>query len=249
MKIQACGMTHPGCARPNNEDAVALPGLVMVDQSENSVHVSPTKRPALFAVIDGLGGHRCGEEASRLVAHSLLELAQKIHSVRDLEVGLESINQRLFSEMGMDERRRGYGAVAAGVVFDVDSAFIFNLGDARVYEYSNGYAVLMSSDQRIPGSNAVTQSFGGREEYKAIIPKITEHTIDGSLRFLICSDGLWESVDLPSLEKCLAIEELRSAAEQLMDEALKANASDNVSLVVIDIEVGLFAGESFMTIS
>lgn len=238
MKIQAFAITHPGCVRHNNEDSVALPGCVMVDQSEIPVRAAPSSRPALFAVVDGLGGHRCGEEASRLVAHSLLELAPKIHSVYDLEIGLESINERLFSEMGMDERRRGYGAVAAGVAFDDDSAFIFNVGDARVYEYSNGYAILISADQRIPGSNAVTQSFGGREDYKAILPKITEHKIVGSLRFLICSDGLWESVELPLLERCLAIEALESAAEQLMGEALKANASDNVSLVVIDIDGG-----------
>ena len=68
-------MTHVGLLRTRNEDTVVIPGLFSVGSLPTliTVRYPVATEPLAFAVIDGMGGHRGGQEASRLVAQHLLE--------------------------------------------------------------------------------------------------------------------------------------------------------------------------------
>jgi serine/threonine protein phosphatase PrpC len=229
-------MTNPGCVREKNEDSIALPGLVIVGTSDDPISVVQAHSPSLAAVIDGLGGHRNGALASRTVAHLLLDLVETFTGPGDIEAGLDSINNSLFRSMEGNDSLSGYGAVAAGVVVSGDEVFVFNLGDARVYEYTENYAVLASVDQRVPGTNMVTQALGGSQSYRPVSPNIWSRALQRQMRFLICSDGLWGSVEFSTIEESLSIKDSRAAVAALMHAALTSDADDNVSLVVLDID-------------
>ncbi len=235
MRARAAAMTHPGCVRARNEDAVVLPGLVLVDRTENPVCVDLVDAPLPFVVIDGLGGHGGGDRASRSVALSILDDARKLRDGDGVAAALDRANSALYEAMRIDPSTRGFGAVAAGVIVAADQIVLFNIGDARVYEYADTYAVLCTRDQRVPASNVVTQSLGGADTHRPIAPNIYTRTVESDVRFLVCSDGLWEILELDSIQSGLATDDPAGAVDRLMRDAIAAGADDNVSILVLDV--------------
>jgi serine/threonine protein phosphatase PrpC len=132
----AFGMaTDTGSKRSTNEDAqLVAPQL------------------SLFAVADGMGGHRAGEVAARLaieeisaalstpsairaveryVANAGLESRRKVLAV--LRRGVEQANQRVRREAQNDPAYAGMGTTLDVVWLARDHAFIAHAGDGRVY--------------------------------------------------------------------------------------------------------------------
>lgn len=132
----AFGMaTDTGSKRTTNEDAqLVAPQL------------------SLFAVADGMGGHRAGEVAARLaieeisaalstpsairaveryVANAGLESRRKLLAV--LRRGVEQANQRVRREAQNDPAHAGMGTTLDVVWLARDHAFIAHAGDGRVY--------------------------------------------------------------------------------------------------------------------
>ncbi|HEV2069999.1 MAG TPA: protein phosphatase 2C domain-containing protein [Acidimicrobiales bacterium] len=228
--IEAAVVTHPGSVRFRNEDTVALPGIMTVAPIEVPFSIRFADGPVLFAVIDGMGGHRGGQEASRLVAQSLLNDANA-----DVRAALVRANAAVYDEMQRVPDLRGMGATVAGVAIDGSDATVFNVGDARAYHFSQGYLMLATVDDRAdPASAVVTQSLGGGDRPRAIDPHIAEVSLGDGDRLLLCSDGLSEVVPFGAIEEVLGGVTLDHAAAVLLRSALDAGAPDNVSIVVLE---------------
>ncbi len=230
--IDAAAVTHPGSVRFRNEDTVALPGIMTVAPIEVplSIRFAGSDGPVLFAVIDGMGGQRGGQEASRLVALSLLNDAND-----DVRAALVRANAAVYEEMRRVPDLRGMGATVAGVAIEGSDATVFNVGDARAYHFSQGYLMLATVDDRAdPASAIVTQSLGGADRPKAIDPHIADLSLGYGDRLLLCSDGLSEVVPFDAIQQILGEETLDHAAAVLLQAALQAGAPDNVSIVVLE---------------
>ena len=236
--ITATAMTHVGLVRERNEDSLVLPGLVSFGSLPGplAVRYPPSAGPLTFAVVDGMGGHRGGQVASRLVAQHLADNA----TAGAVEV-LADANRLLYAEMQRTPHLTGMGATIAGALLASGTATIFNVGDARVYQFCGDYLMLLSTDDRVrPGSNVVTQSLGGSDRPANIEPHIREISLGDEQRLLICSDGLSEAVDFSSIETVLAEMSTEKATVTLLQAALQAGAADNVSLIILDcVEEGL----------
>ena len=98
------------------------------------------------------------------------------------------------------------GATIAGVAFAGDEPTVFNVGDARVYQYADGYLMLLTTDDRSsPASHAVTQSLGGADRLTAISPHIVRlEPLRSHERLLVCSDGLTEVVAFDDIAEAIA---------------------------------------------
>ena len=179
----------------------------------------------LFAVVDGMGGHRGGKEASQLVAR---ELAGALSM--DPVQRLVAVNQLLYAASGSRPELTGMGATVAGLQISGDSATVFNLGDARVYHWSGGYLMLVTTDDRVsPDSNVVTQSLGGADRPTAVDVHTFECPMTEGDRFLICSDGLSEIVPFQEIQEVLGNPPATQIVERLLQAALDGGAPDNVS--------------------
>jgi protein phosphatase len=61
--------------------------------------------------------------------------------------------------------------------------------------------------------------------------------ISGPRRFLLCTDGLSDTLTLDEMESCVASSPRPAlVCQALLTQALQANAKDNVTLIVADIE-------------
>jgi len=221
----------------------------------------------VFLVADGMGGHAQGEVASQTVLRVFDE-----HIERDLpstpERILDAIHSsndavRDLSAVG-DYGTAVSGTTLAGIAF-VDAGddvgyhwMVFNVGDSRVYTWSDGVLTQLSVDhsavqemveaglissedaQKHPERNVITRAIGADEFVDAdvwLLPAMGEHT------FLICSDGLTKELDDDSIARVLATDIRldaagRSVAEILVDEAIDHGGNDNVSVVYVESTFG-----------
>jgi protein phosphatase len=233
--ITIAAWTHVGLVRVRNEDAVALPGTIIRGSPPAPISVrcvTPMYGAGGYtiAVIDGMGGHAGGAEASLLAALHLSEVSD------DIEQALAAANSAMYDRMDRVPALRGMGATVAGIQIAADTVGVFNVGDARAYTHMDGYTTLASIDDRSEsGSGEITQSLGGTVERTTLAVHRKTIELAHPLRVLLCSDGLSEYVPFVEIQDSLDVPDAVAAARQLVALALGAGAPDNVSVVVIDL--------------
>lgn len=233
--ITIAAWTHVGLVRTRNEDAVALPGVILrgFPPSPVTVRTALPKQDAAaltIAVIDGMGGHAGGAEASLLAAVHLSDVDS------DVNTALEMVNTRLYDEMERRPELRAMGATVAGIQVTAEHLEVFNVGDARAYTHLDGFTTLVSVDDRSqPGSSEITQSLGGTAERTTLGVHRRRIELAQPMRVLLCSDGLSEYVPFGAIQEALDTRDAAATAGQMIGLAMDAGAPDNVSAVVIDL--------------
>ncbi len=229
-----------GTARKNNEDAA---------YSANSQY------GALLVVADGMGGHRKGEMASKIVVDELsIDFASIRHAygperaLRFLKKGLKKANKRIYklSLSGEDYKEMGTTAVCAFIT--PEKTIVCNIGDSRCYLYSkeNGltritidqtYVELLFETGKItksemkthPQRNLLINAIGINPD----LNEIQERTIDNTNYdiLLLCSDGLYNAVSEEKIAEILSsYEEASSLCQKLIQEALANKGTDNIAV-------------------
>jgi len=228
--------THPG-RRTHNEDAyLNRPDL------------------GLWAVADGAGGHQSGEIASSKVVTLLggieagLPAAQVLNEVRSR---LEAAHAELQAEAA----RRGDDVVMAttvviAVVRDDHFACLW-VGDSPCYllrgkaimkitrehslvqEMVDRGVISSSEAEGHPQANVITRAVGADSD-TVELEKRTGRLLPGD-RLLLCSDGLSKTIPDEQLAE-LSADHPPALAERLVNAALEARVSDNVTAVVIEFD-------------
>jgi serine/threonine protein phosphatase PrpC len=233
--ITIAAWTHVGLVRGRNEDAIALPGTIIHGSPPAPISVrSATPKDGAggytISVIDGMGGHAGGAEASLLAALRLSEVSD------DIDQALAAANSAMYDRMDQVTELRGMGATVAGIQIVADTVEVFNVGDARAYTHTDGYTTLASVDDRSEsGSGEITQSLGGTVERTTLAVHRRTIELARPLRVLLCSDGLSEYVPFGEIQDSLDVADAVAAAGQLVSLALGAGGPDNVSVVVVDL--------------
>jgi serine/threonine protein phosphatase PrpC len=239
-QLQSALRTHVGHVRELNEDAcLARPDL------------------GIWAVADGMGGHDCGDYASGLIVGALGRV-RRPGSAREL---LQAVDRALAQcNRALLERASGGelngSTIVALLVFGQNFAAIW-AGDSRLYRMRNGRLEQLTRDHSYVGElvergeltreqarhhplvNRITRAIGADQELHLDV-------VDGKLepddRFLLCSDGLTGMVEDSAIAKVLAEADPQAAVDRLIEAALDAGGSDNVSVIVVRNAPG-FDGE------
>lgn len=234
--IIAHAITHVGNVRQRNEDTIAMPGVVTAGMPPTPICVEyPSSAPPLaFAVVDGMGGHRGGQQASRLVAVRLAESEASAPMALEL---LTQANSALYEEMRRFPELSGMGATVAAVVIDprTGQATVANVGDARCYQHAADSLLLLTTDDRPHvGSHLVTQSLGGADQPTTVEPHLVELVLADRHKLLLCSDGLTEVVSFDAIRSTMTVLSGPEAAGELLQSALENGAPDNVSILILE---------------
>jgi serine/threonine protein phosphatase PrpC len=241
------GATHVGRVRSTNDDNYMARDDV-----------------GLWAVADGMGGHRGGDVASAIACEAIGRSFAD-HTVDGLVEAIEQANQAVYETAAGDPDLTGMGTtMVALAVVDEDGDEVLavaNVGDSRVYRYSVGELEQLTDDHSLvadlvregslspeeaavhPQRNIVTRALGVNDRVPVDI--LTVEPVAGD-RFLLCSDGLFNEVPEPGITAVLRrVDDPGEAADELVHLAVDGGGRDNVTVVVVDVvDDGGRAGEA-----
>lgn len=245
-KLQVSAVTHPGKVREENEDSIAVAGFISSTAAGYPVLLrAESERPVGCLVADGLGGHAEGARASKIAAHVISDAILGPVSADSVTAAVSDANSAIYREMGCLDAWRGMGTTVVATVFSNGQMTCVNVGDSRCYQIVGDTLVQLSVDDSpppLPGQpgaaaqTVVTQTLGGGRAFVAVHPHVHVMQVKAGDRFMLCSDGLSDYVELDAIEQCLSSAADDTSAVQLMlDAALDADAPDNVSIVLMQV--------------
>lgn len=210
----------------------------------------------LFAVADGMGGHAAGEVASELAISEVSSLAGRteLHP-DDLSAAISAAHDHIVAAGSARRDRYGMGTTLTGLALVSAGGktqwAVFNVGDSRVYRWSDGTLRQLTTDhsevevliaagylrreqaRNYPRRNVVTRALGSETEPEADIRLVP--AVDGD-RFLVCSDGLTGEIDDAELALLLAVDtDPQLVADELVRRANEYGGHDNITVIVLDV--------------
>ncbi|HEY2903533.1 MAG TPA: protein phosphatase 2C domain-containing protein [Polyangia bacterium] len=250
--LTACGFSHPGCVREENEDAFGS----FVEER-------------LFIVADGMGGHNAGQVAALMTVDAIETFFRSYHveprqtwphpidktlslGANLLRVGVKVANDKIRAAAAADRTRARMGSTVVTLAVGDAQVTVAHAGDSRVYRMrgdelkrlTRDHSVLeemmaarpdMSADEiaAFAHRNVVTKSLGSKDEVE---PTLYVNTLQRGDRYMLCSDGLWSVVPDPTIESILnANEDIEAACQLLIDAANEAGGPDNISAVLVRV--------------
>ena len=202
----------------------------------------------LYAVADGMGGHRAGEVASATAVETLRSV---FGSRRRIGEAVEAANAAVFAQAGENPEMRGMGTTVTAVALTEGRyAIIGHVGDSRAYLLRDGALSQVTEDHSLveqlvregqlspeeaanhPQRAIITRALGIEPDVEVDIYEVDLRPGD---RLLLCSDGLTNMVRDQQLEAMLREQsDPQQAAEMMVDAANAAGGDDNITVVIVD---------------
>ncbi len=239
MKIETFGASDIGLVRLNNEDVFAQ----MLSEQ-------------FFILADGMGGHSAGEVAAKetvielckFVKENSLQMRSIEEWTKSLKQAIQNANTHVLDLAMQDREKQGMGTTLC-LCLVVDSTLIYaHVGDSRIYRVRKNRLTRLTRDHSLreeliasgeldesqapsfPHKNVITRAIGTQRN---VIPDIKTSPIESGDLYLLCSDGLSDSLlDAQIHDVIDASTSLRSATENLILEAKKSGGRDNITVVL-----------------
>jgi PPM family protein phosphatase len=236
--VAVTALSHVGAVREQNEDSlVAGPWTLCAAVTENPQTLFfPLGTPLVVAVADGLGGHPGGEVASALVVRHLARVGPALDDEQAIREALSECNLVVHAMASRDPELTTMGTTVAGIVVTGDLVLAFNVGDSRVYAVGSRGPRQLSTDDRMPAletSSIITQTLGGSDELAEIDPHVTTSRRSDDESYLICTDGLTDTVPAGVLAEVLRQHQDGRAAFELWKAAIEGGGNDNITLALV----------------
>ncbi|MDF2986802.1 MAG: serine/threonine protein phosphatase [Eubacterium sp.] len=209
--------------------------------------------PTCFVIADGMGGHKCGEVASKQAVDSVCNLLLKadwnIENISELLNGIITrVNDEIYNFSLLDEATQGMGTTLIITVIKDNRLYIGHVGDSRVYiagadsiekvtwdhsfieELVKNGSITKDEAVNHPNRNLITRAVG----YE---PDLQVDTYEIDLKendiILLCTDGL---TNMLTEEEILDIiknnEEPQLACDTLIQNANNKGGEDNITVIV-----------------
>jgi PPM family protein phosphatase len=232
--MKSASRTHPGHISKVNQDSLLL----------------KEGRYGLFAVADGMGGHKAGDVASHMAVLMLERVLEDVKPSESLlRSAIKEVNQLIFDEQIKDKSLDGMGTTLTVLWEDSESILLGHVGDSRAYLYRSGILTQVSVDHSVVAemlrAGAISTKMAAVHPYRHMITRAVgslgdiEVDVVSTLkkrgdRWLVCSDGLVEYASDEFIGKCLKTMPIQTAADALMQKALEGGGRDNISLIILE---------------
>lgn len=226
--------------------------------NEDRMGYSYTRASGILLLADGMGGHPEGEVAAQLALQAISGLYQKQANPKIddipafLSAAVMAAHRQIIkyaAEKGMLDTPRT--TVVAALVQD-GSAHWVHCGDSRFYLVRSGKLVVRTRDhsymEQPPSSHSAARAAErlNRNILFTCLGSPTKPVFDigGPVplqegdKVMLCSDGLWGSLDDEDIVRQLSTKAVGAAVPDLVESALqKAGAtSDNVTVIALEWE-------------
>src|SRR5437867_1394561 len=242
MPFEFYSAIDTGRARSNNEDSVALD-----DDS------------ALAVLADGMGGYNAGEVASGMATSFIkAELGRWLQQAagnatdldirRAMDICVDNANRAIFNAANSNPQYAGMGTTLVVGVFRDQRLLLGHVGDSRGYRLRAGKLLQLTRDHSLlqeqidaglitpeqaafsANKNLVTRAVGVED---TVLLETHLHEVMPGDVYLMCSDGLSDMLDDPTISQVLQSHEpLDEAAAALVDAANEAGGKDNIAIIL-----------------
>ena len=242
--FSSCAKSHPGFSRDNNEDAFSI---------------FPDRN--LYILADGMGGHQAGEVASRMAVDTASNFinGQELKSPTELHGEIlmgaiyaahQSIQEMASSDFNLTSM--GTTLVLAWIPPPGNTLWLSHVGDSRAYLFHQGNLRRLSEDHTYlnqirkagklpedphnwPPRNILSQAVGSS---LVISPDVLNLELHPGDRILLASDGLHDVLSDMQISQILSEPKLpHKLCDDLINSALQNSAEDNVTVIVVQVEI------------
>lgn len=242
-----------GLQRDHNEDTLYAVSAILADGANETQF-------GLFMVADGMGGYEYGEIASSIAARATTQyILSKVylpHVNPEGDAPQESLqeiieNGILKAQQLVRARAPGGGTTLTAALLIGDQVTIAHVGDSRAYfVHPGGRIELLTHDHSLvhrlvelgqiteeealihPNRNVLYRAIGQPEPFK---PDILTFQMPHPGYLMICSDGLWGTVDDAKMMRIVMDAQNPSeACGKLVEAANETGGPDNISVVLVE---------------
>lgn len=256
MRTRVGSLSRTG-ARENNQDSHAV-------FAEDDVYV----------VADGMGGLEHGERISAAAVDAVRQrvprLSERARALaasgnneartalfEEIEDLFEKTTTALYKQAEAAGMRMG--TTLSVLVLAGNRLVIGHVGDTRVIRVRKGQIKVLTEDHSVaasqlrrgtlsvadynksPQRSVLYQSLGTTAE---IEPDVIEASLAPGDVLVLCSDGVWASLESDQLIRLASDEDPRIAARNLCDTAIANGSDDNCTAIVVRVAEGAGAGVS-----
>ena len=243
--------SHVGKVRKNNEDYCM--GEIIQTEEESI---------GIFALADGMGGHKKGEVASKIAVESIInflkenilqECGIKMDYLDDvIKQAYNYANKKIYAKSLEDISFEGMGTTLVVAVVYRDEAIIANVGDSRCYLLHNDKLKKITKDHSVveellsanliteeeakhhPRRNQITRAMGAEE---IIIVDIFREKIEKNDILLLATDGLTGCVEDKSIKEIIKQDkDIKILCDDLINKANENSGRDNISVILSKID-------------
>ncbi|MCI5629577.1 MAG: Stp1/IreP family PP2C-type Ser/Thr phosphatase [Clostridiales bacterium] len=243
--------SHVGKVRKNNEDYC----MGEIIQTEDDCI-------GIFALADGMGGHKKGEVASKIAVDSIIDFLKenilkscgiKMDYLDDvIKQGYNYANQKIFDKVSEDSSCEGMGTTLVVAVIYKDDMIMANVGDSRGYLLHNDEFRRITRDHSVveelvnanliteeearvhPRRNQITRAMGAEE---IIIVDIFREKVEKGDMILLATDGLTGCVEDEDIKNIIKQDkDIKEICEDLINQANDNSGKDNISVILSKID-------------
>jgi serine/threonine protein phosphatase PrpC len=217
-----------------------------------------TRDAGLFALADGMGGHPEGEVASQLALQTLAAMFQRdckptlADPLRFLHESIIAGHHQLLRYATQKALIDTPRTTVVACLLQGNAAYWAHCGDSRLYlvrgekliarTRDHSYSELQQTmSQVVPmndrfNRNVLFTCLGSPG--KPVVDTVGPLLMQSGDRLLLCSDGLWGTVDDNVITEQLARRDISDAVPELVEQALRNGGakSDNVSVLAVEWE-------------
>jgi len=207
------------------------------------------------AIADGMGGHNCGEIASRLAVDETIAYLSQIEGLKDTDFptvlarAIQIANQKIIALSKESPAYNGMGTTIVLLLFFEQTVHIAHVGDSRAYRVSQGEIIQLTKDHsyteelvkigylkreeadKHPRKNVITKALGafeGSEPDFCAVDLLKDDMI------ILCTDGLTNMITNEEFADIVnKIKTPDRLCEKLLKTALKNGGRDNVTVAAI----------------
>ena len=218
----------------------------------------------LIAMCDGMGGHAGGDTASSIAIRSLAHIEQddtggNVETIsRMMETSVMAAHDAIVGKAKRERKLAGMGTTVTAMALVAGYWVVAHIGDSRAYLLRDGHLSRITCDhsyvQHLIDTGRITPAEAKNHPQRNVVmrvlgdfdidphPDISIRKAHPADRWLLCSDGLCGVLEDSTIKETMtALADQGECAQRLVQMALRAGSTDNVTAVIADATLALDA--------
>ena len=218
----------------------------------------------LIAICDGMGGHAGGDTASSIAIRSLAHIEQddtggNVETIsRMMGTSVMAAHDAIVGKAKRERKLAGMGTTVTAVALVAGYWVVAHIGDSRAYLLRDGHLSRITCDhsyvQHLIDTGRITPAEAKNHPQRNVVmrvlgdfdidphPDISIRKAHPADRWLLCSDGLCGVLEDSTIKETMtALADQGECAQRLVQMALRAGSTDNVTAVIADATLALDA--------